>query len=56
VRFCLDGDFAGIGELDGIADEIDQDLGQAAAVGNAMDSRRFIRSPRRRGQAVKLAQ
>jgi hypothetical protein len=25
VRFCFDGDFAGIGELDGIADEIDQD-------------------------------
>jgi hypothetical protein len=32
VRFCLDGDFAGIGELDGIADEIDQDLRQAPSV------------------------
>ena len=32
VSFGLDGDFAGIGELDRIADEIDQDLGQAAAV------------------------
>ena len=32
VRFGLDGDFPGIGELDRIADEIDQDLGQAAAV------------------------
>ena len=31
-RFGLDGDFAGIGELDGVADEINQDLGQAAAV------------------------
>jgi hypothetical protein len=26
VRFGLDGDFAGIGEFDGIADEINQDL------------------------------
>jgi type 1 fimbriae regulatory protein FimB len=26
VRFCLDGDFADIGELNRIADEIDQDL------------------------------
>src|SRR5215472_9799204 len=32
VRFGLDGDLAGIGELDGVADEINQDLGQAAAV------------------------
>jgi len=32
VRFSLDGDFAGIGELDGVADEIDQDLRQAAAI------------------------
>jgi hypothetical protein len=35
VLFCLDGDFAGIGELDGVADEINQDLGQAAAVATA---------------------
>src|SRR6516225_1522233 len=32
VRFGLDGDFAGIGKLDGIANEIDQDLRQAATV------------------------
>ena len=32
VRFGLDGDFARIGELNRVADEIDQDLGQAAAV------------------------
>src|SRR6516162_10098977 len=32
LRFCLDSDFAGIGELDGIADEIDKDLRQAASV------------------------
>jgi hypothetical protein len=32
VRFGLNGDFARIGELDGVADEIDQDLGQAASV------------------------
>src|SRR6516165_4522673 len=35
VRFGLDGDFADISELDGIADEIDQDLRQAAAVAMA---------------------
>src|SRR5215472_3096537 len=32
VRFGLNGDFADISELDGIADKIDQHLGQAAAV------------------------
>ena len=32
VRFRLDGDLAGISELNGVADEINQDLGQAAAV------------------------
>ena len=32
IRFGLDGDFARIGELDGVADKVDQDLGQAAAV------------------------
>jgi len=32
VRFGLDGDFAGIRELNRVADKIDQDLGQAAAV------------------------
>jgi hypothetical protein len=32
VRFSLDGEFAGIGELDGVADEINQDLRQAPAV------------------------
>ena len=32
VRFGLDGDFAGVSELNRIADEIDQDLRQAAAV------------------------
>src|SRR5215471_5025484 len=32
VCFGFDGDFAGIGELNGVADEIDQDLRQAAAV------------------------
>ena len=32
VRLGLDGHFAGIGELDGVANEIDQHLGQAAAV------------------------
>src|SRR5215471_12969042 len=41
VRLGLDGDFAGIGELDGVADEIDQDLRQAAAVAVA---RRQLRS------------
>src|SRR5262249_28708782 len=35
VRFGFDGDFASISELDGIADEIDQDLRQAAAVAMA---------------------
>ena len=32
VSFGLDGDFAGIGKFDRIADQIDEDLGQAAAV------------------------
>ena len=32
VRFSLDGDFACIGELNRIGDEIDQHLRQAAAV------------------------
>src|SRR6516165_5851214 len=32
VRFGLDGNFARISELDGVADKIDQDLRQAAAV------------------------
>ena len=32
VRFGLYGDFTRIGELNGVADEIDQDLRQAAAV------------------------
>src|SRR6516164_3769955 len=32
VSFSLDGDFAGVGELNGVANEVDQDLGQAAAV------------------------
>ena len=32
VRSCFDHDFTRIGELDGIADEIDQDLRQAAAI------------------------
>src|SRR6516165_8645314 len=32
VGFGLDGDFAGIGELNGVADEIDQHLRQTAAV------------------------
>src|SRR6516165_3338855 len=32
VRFSLDGDLAGIGELNRVADEIDQALRQAAAV------------------------
>src|SRR6516162_9274257 len=41
IGFGLDGNFAGIGELDGVADEIDQDLGQAAAVTVA---RRQVRS------------
>src|SRR6516162_8844820 len=35
LRFCLDSDFAGIGELNSITDEIDQDLGQAPAVATA---------------------
>jgi hypothetical protein len=35
VGFGLDGDLAGIGELDGVADEIDQNLRQAAAVATA---------------------
>src|SRR5262249_20459246 len=39
VRFCLDAYFAGIGELNGIADEIDQDLRQAAAI--TMTGRQF---------------
>src|SRR6516164_1067358 len=41
VRFGLYGDFARIGELNGIADEIDQNLRQAAAVTVA---RRQVRS------------
>src|SRR6516225_2739518 len=32
VRFRLDGDLAGIGELDRVANEIDQDLRQATAI------------------------
>jgi hypothetical protein len=32
VRFGLDGDFACIGKLNRIADEVDQDLRQAATV------------------------
>jgi hypothetical protein len=32
IRFGLDRDFACIGKLDGIADEINQDLSQAASV------------------------
>jgi len=32
VRFCLDGDLARIRELNGVANEIDQDLRQAATV------------------------
>ena len=32
IRFSLDGHFACIGELDRVADEIDQDLRQTAAV------------------------
>ena len=32
ICFGLDGDFAGVGELDGIADEIYEDLSQATAV------------------------
>src|SRR6516165_8920072 len=32
VSFGLNGHLASIGELDGVADQIDQDLGQAAAV------------------------
>src|SRR6516165_640960 len=35
VRFGLDGNFARIGELNGVADKIDQDLRQAAAVAAA---------------------
>ena len=35
MRFRLDGDFAGIGELNCITDEIDQDLRQAASVATA---------------------
>jgi signal transduction histidine kinase len=36
VRFGLDGDFTGIGELDGVADKIDQNLRQAAAISRIM--------------------
>src|SRR6516165_3485819 len=32
VRFGLDGDFAGIGELDGVTDKVDQNLRQATSV------------------------
>src|SRR5690348_16699283 len=32
IRFCLDGDFASISKLDGITDEINEDLGQAATI------------------------
>src|SRR6516165_4761650 len=32
IRFGFNGDFARIGELDGVTDKIDQDLRQAAAV------------------------
>src|SRR6516225_3689781 len=32
IGFGLDGDLARVGELNGVADEVDQDLGQAAAV------------------------
>src|SRR6516164_478395 len=32
VRFGLDGNFAGIGELNGVADKIDQNLRQSSAV------------------------
>src|SRR4029077_10569415 len=32
VSFGLNGDFAGISELNGVADEIDQDLSQATAI------------------------
>ena len=32
VSFGLNGDFAGIGELDGVTDRIDQNLRQTAAV------------------------
>ena len=35
VRFGLDRDFAGIGELDGVADEVNQNLRQAPAVAAA---------------------
>src|SRR6516164_8727482 len=35
VRFGLDGNFARISELNRVADKIDQDLGQAAAVAAA---------------------
>ena len=35
VSFGLNGDFAGIGELDRVADEIDQHLRQATAVAAA---------------------
>src|SRR6516164_9403795 len=41
VRFGLYGDFARIGELNGVADKIDQNLGQATAVTVA---RRQVRS------------
>src|SRR6516165_4438246 len=39
VSFGLNGDFASIGELDGVADEIDQNLRQAAAI--SMTRRQF---------------
>ena len=32
MRFGLNGDFSGVGEFDRVADQIDRDLGQAAAV------------------------
>src|SRR5262249_2346378 len=32
IRFGLDGDFTGIGELDGVTDQIDQNLCQSATV------------------------
>src|SRR6516165_5930139 len=41
VRFRLDGDFASVGELNRVADEIDEYLRQAAAVATA---RRQLRS------------
>src|SRR5262249_21155924 len=35
ISFGLDGDLAGIGELNGVADEIDQDLRQTTAIASA---------------------